>query len=275
MPFNIGQIYNRAADIHGVYGGQQRSGIITPADTPVIFLISGEEGHEHGYVDRWRPDGVFEYFGQGQIGHMEMKSGNRAIVDSWQTGEAIHLFTSVNAGLRYEGELVYERHHYERAPDRGGEMRDAIVFELRRVDDVADHLEQVEPITPNEEIDLAELRRRAFAAAEPTPERVPANRNAFARGRDVRDYVLARAGGHCEHCRREGPFERANGTRYIECHHVHRLSDGGADSPCNVIGVCPDCHRHAHHGFDRVAFNQLLIARLAEVEPRRRRQRQP
>src|SRR5690606_27215906 len=107
MPFRVGQIYNRAADIHGVYNGQRRSGIITPADTPVIFLISGEEGHEHGYVDRWRPDGVFEYFGQGQKGPMEMKSGNRAIVESWKSGEAIHLFTTVVGGLRYEGEMVY------------------------------------------------------------------------------------------------------------------------------------------------------------------------
>ncbi|WP_416066076.1 HNH endonuclease [Rhizobium sp. ZK1] len=277
MPFVVGQIYNRVADIHGVYNGQQRSGIITPADTPVIFIVSGEEGRQHGYADRWRDDGVFEYFGQGQIGDMEMKSGNKAIVDSWSTGEAIHLFTSVPRGLRYDGEMIYERHHYEPAPDKNNDIRDAIVFELRRAGEVAINIDQIEPILPDAEVDLEELRRRAFEAAEPTPERVPAQRSVFARSQDVRDYVLARAGGECEHCRRPGPFVRANGSLYIECHHVHRLSDGGPDSPCNVIGVCPDCHRRAHFGIDRVEFNQLLIDDLRVIEPaarpRRRRAR--
>jgi len=273
MPFMLGQVYNRVADIHGVYNGQQRSGIITPADTPIIFIVSGEEGRRHGYADRWRDDGVFEYFGQGQVGPMEMRSGNRAIVDSWQNGEAIHLFTSVRGGLRYDGEMVYERHHYEPAPDKYNNIRDAIVFELRRAGDVAGNLDHVEPVLPNDEEDIEELRRRAFEAAEPTPERVPAQRSVFARSRDVRDYVLARAGGICENCREPGPFRRPNGSLYIECHHVHRLSDGGPDSPCNVIGVCPDCHRRAHFGIDRVDFNQRLIERLRVVEPRRRRPR--
>lgn len=273
MPFVVGQIYNRVADIHGVYNGQQRSGIITPADTPVIFIVSGEEGRQHGYADRWREDGVFEYFGQGQIGDMEMKSGNKAIVDSWSTGEAIHLFTSVPRGLRYDGEMIYERHHYEPAPDKNNDIRDAIVFELRRAGDVVINIDQIEPILPDAEVDLEELRRRAFEAAEPTPERVPAQRSVFARSQDVRDYVLARAGGECEHCRRPGPFVRPNGSLYIECHHVHRLSDGGPDSPCNVIGVCPDCHRRAHFGIDRVEFNQLLIDDLRVIEPAARPRR--
>ncbi|WP_373689371.1 HNH endonuclease [Rhizobium leguminosarum] len=71
-----------------------------------------------------------------------------------------------------------------------------------------------------------------------------------------------------------GPFQRADKTWYIECHHVHRLSDGGPDSPRNVIGVCPNCHRRAHFGADREEFNKLLIDRLRLVEPRRRRKSQ-
>ncbi|WP_421188799.1 HNH endonuclease [Aeromonas enteropelogenes] len=29
-----------------------------------------------------------------------------------------------------------------------------------------------------------------------------------------------------------------------------RLSDGGPDHPANVIALCPNCHRRAHHALD-------------------------
>jgi 5-methylcytosine-specific restriction enzyme A len=34
----------------------------------LIIIITGEEGLEHGYNDRLRSDGIFEYFWEGQIG---------------------------------------------------------------------------------------------------------------------------------------------------------------------------------------------------------------
>ena len=46
---------------------------------PVVIIITGEEGLEHGYTDRYRADGVFEYFGEGQVGDMRLRAGNRGI----------------------------------------------------------------------------------------------------------------------------------------------------------------------------------------------------
>jgi hypothetical protein len=71
--FEIGRIYNRRIDIHARFGGQQQGGIITPAQHPVVIIITGEEGLEHGYADRYRPDGVFEYFGEGQVGDIALR----------------------------------------------------------------------------------------------------------------------------------------------------------------------------------------------------------
>jgi hypothetical protein len=48
--FEIGRTYNRRADIHGKFGGQQQGGIITPANYPLVIIITGEEGLEHGYA---------------------------------------------------------------------------------------------------------------------------------------------------------------------------------------------------------------------------------
>lgn len=77
--FEIGKSYNRRADVHARFGGQQQGGIIIPAEHPVVIIITGEEGLAHGYEDRYRDDGAFLYFGEGQIGDMRMQRGNAAI----------------------------------------------------------------------------------------------------------------------------------------------------------------------------------------------------
>lgn len=86
------------------------------------------------------------------------------------------------------------------------------------------------------------------------------------RSQAIRLYVLRRANGTCESCRTEAPFVRADGSPYLEPHHVTRLADEGPDHPAKVIGLCPNCHRRAHHAVDSKAFNRSLITRLREIE---------
>ena len=54
--FEPGRIYNRRSDIHARFGGQQQGGIITPSQHSLVIIITGEEGLEHGYADRYRAD---------------------------------------------------------------------------------------------------------------------------------------------------------------------------------------------------------------------------
>jgi hypothetical protein len=83
-------------------------------------------------------------------------------------------------------------------------------------------------------------------------------RTLYKRSKAVKDYVLMRAGGQCEACKKKAPFVRANGTPYLEPHHTTRLSDGGADHPRYVGAICPDCHREIHYGKDGVEKNKDL-----------------
>lgn len=76
------------------------------------------------------PDGVFEYFGEGQVGNMIMARGNAAIANHAARGKSLLLFRSTNGGLRFDGEWVYSARHHEEAPDTLGNRRQAIVFEL-------------------------------------------------------------------------------------------------------------------------------------------------
>lgn len=88
----------------------------------------------------------------------------------------------------------------------------------------------------------------------------------FIRRPDVRRYVLLRANGKCEYCGEEG-FTMANGQVYLETHHIVPLHEKGPDSVSNVVALCPNHHREAHHGKSRADICMKLQAKLASLAP--------
>lgn len=273
--FQVGAIYNRQADIHGRYGGQQQGGISTPAEYPLIFLFTGESGSEYGYVDQFREDGTFWYTGEGQEGDMDMTRGNRAIRDHEANGKKLYLFEAVGQGqVRYLGNATYLSHHWEERKDAKGDMRDAIVFELA-VETETDEQESVGASEPSpgydahrnlRSLNLEELRDLALNRASPSASEEERRENVRRRSEAVKEYVLRRANGICEGCEKEAPFTTNGGRLYLESHHIRRISDGGPDHPRWVIALCPNCHRRVHHGRDGDKYNSQLAHQLGEIE---------
>lgn len=263
--FEEGKVYNRRQDIHARFGGQQQGGIITPSHHALVIIITGEEGLAHGYSDRLRPDGAFEYFGEGQIGDMAMQRGNLAIASHSAEGKSLLLFRKTKEGLRFFSEMVFEKHHVEPAPDREGNQRQAIVFELRSLTAIVEKTEEKATAEPSKA--LAELRVLALSASGVSPLTQTATlRNIYQRSRDVRNYVLARAAGKCEGCTAPAPFKRKDGSPYLEPHHIRRVSDGGPDDPRFVISLCPNCHRRVHAGTDGEQYNSALFEKMKMIE---------
>lgn len=83
-----------------------------------------------------------------------------------------------------------------------------------------------------------------------SPDRRDTVSAVFERDRRVREWVMARANGHCEFCGRKG-FRTNSNALYLETHHVTPLSEGGSDTVGNVIALCPNDHRMAHFGSGR------------------------
>lgn len=268
--FEPGRIYNRVRDIHGRFdgGGGRQSGIITFAKHELVIIVSGDTGEVHGYYDHWRDDGAFEYYGQGQIDDMQMIRGNAAILQHSAAGKSLLLFEAAVGGLRFIDEMVYEAHHVERQRDRLGNVRDAIVFELRRLTTVVEKVDADEAAGTDLPIaDLTILRNRALAAAVTGATGSPGPaRTVYQRSKDVRSYVLARARGVCEGCATPATFVRPDGTPYLEPHHTLRVSDGGPDHPAHIIALCPNCHRRVHAGRDGTSYNNALVAILGAIE---------
>lgn len=140
LPFEVGALYNRKAQIHALLGGQQQGGIATPRDQPVVIIFTGEAGKSHGYDDFWDDDGIFHYFGEGQSGDMQMTGGNRAIDRHQEEGKRLLLFKSMGKSMpyRYDGEFL-KVSAYQRpdTPATRGPNRIAIVFRLQPLDQSA------------------------------------------------------------------------------------------------------------------------------------------
>ncbi len=268
-PFVVHQTYVRRADIHEPFGGQQQSGISTPAKHPGIFIFTGHGAGAVGYKDRYEADGSLRYTGQGQTGDMQMVLGNSAIRDHAANGKDLLVFTQQAKGgrVRFEGLFTCADWTIELQNGIDGVERNAIVFSLvplRELElDAEDIATQLAPPGP-----VKNLRARAFAAATASPVAGAATAAAtvYARSRDVRDYVLERAAGCCEGCGDPAPFTTATGRPYLEAHHIRRLSDGGPDDPRHVAGICPNCHRRAHYGSDRLTFNSKLASAVLAAE---------
>jgi hypothetical protein len=103
-------------------------------------------------------------------------------------------------------------------------------------------------------------------AAKKKPRKRTVTTTQFDRDPAVRELVNRRCRGHCESpgCKYIG-FEKDNGEAFIEEHHITFLSEGGEDTIENTAGICPNCHRFAHHGRKRDVFADALRKAVASA----------
>lgn len=264
--FEVGRTYTRSIELHDRFGGQRQGGIATPADYPFIFLFTGESGEQYGYSDGWDAEGVFVYTGEGQKGDMQFVRGNLAIRDHAQNGKSLHLFEirGKGKGCRYVGEFVCSTWEPRRGLDVDGNERRTIVFHLVPVADVA--AIPVEPSQGGESLETLRVKALSAAIEAVTAAEKDAKRIVYERSAAVKKYVLVRANGICESCANRAPFQRKDGTPYLEPHHTRRISDGGPDHPRWVGAICPNCHSEIHCGENGTVKNTALQDYLGRVE---------
>ncbi|MEE1950170.1 HNH endonuclease [Pseudomonas alcaligenes] len=271
--FEIGKEYNRKSDIHEIYKGQAQGGISTPKDFPVVFIFTSDAGEQHGYRDEYRDDGVFWYTGEGQVGDMKMEAGNKAILEHVKNKKIIHVFEYTRkAHVRFLGTAECLGYHEETRPDRDGQDRKVFVFHLD-IDSVPENIQVSESKAVYGSKNLKDLRNKTIeelrdAALSKAPLTASAKEKreaAYYRSEALKIYVIVRSKGLCEGCSSEAPFQTKKGP-FLECHHLHRVADGGPDHPQNVVALCPNCHRRAHYAKDSVEFNNKLKAVAVTAE---------
>lgn len=78
----------------------------------------------------------------------------------------------------------------------------------------------------------------------------------------VAEHAKRRSMGRCDLCQDAAPFNKKDGTPFLETHHIEWLVKGGADTVENTAALCPNCHRKMYLLDDHVD-RKLLIARLS------------
>ncbi len=87
----------------------------------------------------------------------------------------------------------------------------------------------------------------------------------YIRDPEVVAWVLNNANGVCESCGINAPFEKEDGTPFLEVHHLRRLADGGSDTTTNAIAVCPNCHRELHYGAQKTSLMQSIYSKVRRL----------
>lgn len=96
------------------------------------------------------------------------------------------------------------------------------------------------------------------------PSKKDSSSSSYERDPKVVSFVEWRANGICELCGQPAPFNRPDGTPYLEVHHIIPLSEDGADSAKNAAALCPNCHRACHSGADTKACQSYLQKTIIE-----------
>jgi 5-methylcytosine-specific restriction endonuclease McrA len=106
------------------------------------------------------------------------------------------------------------------------------------------------------------LLKKAQSATK-KPERKKVETSTYNRNHAIVVYVQERSGFKCEvdSCNYQG-FEKEDGTKFIEVHHLIQLSENGEDSIDNAVAVCPNCHRLLHYGKDRKSLREVLKTKI-------------
>jgi predicted restriction endonuclease len=136
MELITGNVYKRS-ELHDTFGGSRQSGISPCSAHPYVFIFSTARGEDNGYDDGWSEDNQYFYYsGEGQIGDMEFKRGNRSLLHHVEENKQVLLFQEAQktfVELKARLDLV----DYEElvGPDRDGNNRRIIRFIFERLSD--------------------------------------------------------------------------------------------------------------------------------------------
>jgi 5-methylcytosine-specific restriction endonuclease McrA len=95
------------------------------------------------------------------------------------------------------------------------------------------------------------------------PRKISQPSESYERDASVVAYVENRANGICELCCSNAPFNRPDGSPFLEIHHIVPLSEGGPDTVDNAAALCPNCHRSCHYGVEASGHRESLQNKIS------------
>jgi hypothetical protein len=76
---------------------------------------------------------------------------------------------------------------------------------------------------------------------------------------NVKSYVLNRDNYTCQHCKGK------NKDNQLQCHHIKFRSNGGTDTPENLVTLCKTCHENLHNGKFSITKQQKVTKHATQI----------
>lgn len=231
-------------------GGMRRS-----HETNTLVLIA--KHNNPLYDDQWSSDGILNYTGMGTTGDQSItNSQNKTLAVAAKEGIKVYLFESYADNEYYfEGEVELAGPIFQAEEiDAEGNLRTVVKYPLRRKDNKANVIIDIESVKQSEKEKIKEVQRHSIEDIKNKAKAVELKDVSTKevktiyreRNQYVAEYTKNRAKGICDLCGKEAPFKDRDGKPYLESHHVITLADGGPDGIYNTVAICPNCHKKIH-----------------------------
>ena len=251
IPFEIGQVVSHKEIISafnvGNMGGMRKS----KAHNCLVLISDHTKGL---YEDKWHGD-VLPYTGMGKTGDQKLEGNqNKTLCESRTNGVDVHLFEVLNpTEYTYHGLVqLIENPYQDDQPDVNGDIRKVWMFPIKPIGEVAEiDSKKIQASSDAkqkkaESMSLSELKEAAEKRSSDDPGVRTVKSRTIERDEFISEYAKRLAKGRCCLCGQPAPFNKKDGTPYLETHHVIWLSKGGSDSIDNTVALCPNCHRKMH-----------------------------
>lgn len=259
----IGQIITEK-QIHELFACQTTLGIRMSKKNNLFVIMSGSAKRQK-YNDTWIGDTLY-YNGtdinSDQSTNQTLAKGrgnnNSQLRNVWfepqETKPEIFLFVKfVSNQCIYKGKVQLKEEPYMQ-PSHDNPDRKVWIFPLQLMN--IDEKENESSFRSAEEIAYEmsienlshkiEEHEKSLIDEKKVTKKYRVNTAFYERNPDLSAYVKLRADGICDLCGNHGPFLDAHNRPFLEEHHVKWLSQGGLDSLCNTVALCPNCHRKMH-----------------------------
>ena len=242
-------------DINVIFGCSLYGGIRDSKKTKSIVLVTDHQ-RPNPYQDEMVSSNEIIYTGSGQKGDQLITDGNKngKVCRSKELGLRLFYFEKKRVNeYKFIGEVEYCTHTFEIEKDVDGLDRKVIKFKLliKETNFLINEDTLKELISQREkEVKKIDIEDLAYEVTSEDWDEVAKLLHVRSiqreRNAKVKRYTLERANGVCDLCGKEAPFNKEDGTPYLEVHHLEHLSKNGPDAIYNTVALCPNCHRKLH-----------------------------
>ncbi len=194
------------------------------------------------------------YFGCGVIGSIEVSNNGEEyyaeIIEGVPFQRKVPIY--ISSGGFYES-LGYETIRNQPEPAWRNSIRKLSDYAFHTILDIGgvtvDQLDDISEIeSQTESLVTLKLLNERYIQYSPARRLRLVNAH-IDRGCSVTRSLKSILGSKCQICGEAG-FEKRNGEKYIEAHHITQVALNAENSLCsdNVILLCPNCHKELHFG---------------------------